>query len=333
MNFTAVRLALDPHDGSSRLKGMRDAEAMALLKRVSRSFYLSVRLLPAPMRGGVCLGYLLARASDTLADAQKNPALLDAFEDRLRAGCHRSAGILPAADSLEAAEQAFPGNKDEQQLLAHLPAVFDLLDGLRKEEAELIREVVTTIIGGQRLDMQRFASAGAAHVVTLADAAELDDYMWRVAGSVGQFWTRLGFLTLGSRFSKINPSKLEDLGIRFGKGLQLVNILRDAHQDLAAGRGYLPTDRAEWMQVARKYLAAGLAYSAAMRLKRLHIAVALPARIGIDTLNTIEAAGPGALDRRIKIPRHRVWWHMAVACKSSLSRGSGSLTLAQRRKE
>jgi len=302
---------------------MRDAEAMALLKRVSRSFYLSVRLLPAPMRGGVCLGYLLARASDTLADAQKNPALLDAFEDRLRAECsrHVGTGILPAADSSETVEQELPGNKNEQQLLARLPDVFDALGRLSREEAELIREVVTTIIGGQRLDMQRFAIASAEHVVTLADAAELDDYTSRVAGSVGQFWTRLGFLTLKSRFSAMEPSMLEALGIRFGKGLQLVNILRDTHEDLAAGRGYLPTDRTEWMEIARDHLAAGLAYAAAMRLKRLHIAVALPARIGIDTLDAIKAAGPGTVDRRIKIPRNRVWWHLAAACKSSLSRG------------
>lgn len=298
---------------------MEDVKAMALLKRVSRSFYLSVRILPAPMRRGVCLGYLLARASDTLADTQKNAALLDAFEDRLRPGCpsHRGSGILTEAIS------CVTSHEGEQQLLAILPQISETLDALPEGESTLIREVVTTIISGQRLDMQRFAEADADHVESLADAADLNDYTWRVAGSVGQFWTRLGFLTLGSRFSQMDSDRLEALGIQFGQGLQLVNILRDVHEDLAEGRGYLPTDRAEWMQIARDNLAAGLTYADSMRLKRLHIAVALPARIGIDTLDAIEAAGVAALEKRVKIPRRRVWWHLAAACKSSLSRSIG----------
>ena len=284
---------------------MRDAEAMALLKRVSRSFFLSVRLLPAPMRGGVCLGYLLARASDTLADAQDNPQLLDAFEAQMLGGPPMPMPGNP------------PGSEGEKQLLASLPAIFNLLDALPDEESELIREVVTTIISGQRLDMRRFAGADAANVVTLADAAELDDYTWRVAGSVGRFWTRLGFLTLGPRFSGMDADKLEAIGIRFGQGLQLVNILRDVSEDLLRGRGYLPSDRAGWMRKARENLADGLVYADAMRLKRLHVAVALPARIGIDTLDAIVAAGPVALERRVKIPRRRVWSHLSAACGSS----------------
>ena len=40
-----------------------------LLSAVSRSFYLSMRFLPREMRPGVAVGYLLARATDTVADA------------------------------------------------------------------------------------------------------------------------------------------------------------------------------------------------------------------------------------------------------------------------
>ena len=40
-----------------------------LLSAVSRSFYLSMRFLPREMRSGVAVGYLLARATDTVADA------------------------------------------------------------------------------------------------------------------------------------------------------------------------------------------------------------------------------------------------------------------------
>ena len=40
----------------------------ALLKAVSRSFYLSMVWLPPAMRRGIALGYMLARATDSVAD-------------------------------------------------------------------------------------------------------------------------------------------------------------------------------------------------------------------------------------------------------------------------
>src|SRR5438045_9068521 len=39
-----------------------------LLKSVSRSFYLSIRILPRDLQAPIGLAYLLARASDTIAD-------------------------------------------------------------------------------------------------------------------------------------------------------------------------------------------------------------------------------------------------------------------------
>ena len=55
---------------------MNDAHELEgdVLKGVSRSFYLSLRFLPAPMRGPAGIAYLLARASDTIADSATIPA-------------------------------------------------------------------------------------------------------------------------------------------------------------------------------------------------------------------------------------------------------------------
>ena len=49
-----------------------------LLASVSRSFYLTIRILPAKLRGPIGLAYLLARASDTIADSAHDP--VQAFE-------------------------------------------------------------------------------------------------------------------------------------------------------------------------------------------------------------------------------------------------------------
>src|SRR6266498_5334789 len=51
-----------------------------LLKQVSRSFYLTLRVLPAAIRHQIGLAYLLARATDTIADTQ-----IIAPAERLRA--------------------------------------------------------------------------------------------------------------------------------------------------------------------------------------------------------------------------------------------------------
>ena len=57
------------------------------------------------------------------------------------------------------------------------------------------------IVSGQTLDLQRFADASGENPVALQDDAALEDYAWRVAGCVGAFWTKLGFLKGVSQFS------------------------------------------------------------------------------------------------------------------------------------
>ena len=44
-----------------------------LLKQTSRSFYLTLRVLPADVSPQIGLAYLLARATDTIADTELVP--------------------------------------------------------------------------------------------------------------------------------------------------------------------------------------------------------------------------------------------------------------------
>src|SRR5437868_13086051 len=82
--------------GSDRAEQPLAVNELALLKPVSRSFYLSIRLLPRALREPVALAYLLARTSDTIADsnamsAEKRIELLDRFA-RAIAGKDHSIG-------------------------------------------------------------------------------------------------------------------------------------------------------------------------------------------------------------------------------------------------
>jgi len=290
----------------------------SLLREVSRSFYLSLRVLPGPMRDPVALAYLLARASDTLADTEavdpgRRIALLRGFEEEIRGGDPDWRADL--GDFLDRQRHA-----GERVLLERLREIFATLDRLGAGEAAEVREVVATICGGQALDLERFGGGPAA----LAGDAELRDYCHRVAGCVGVFWTRVGFLTLGGRFSRCGPAALEALGERHGRGLQLVNILRDLPKDHAAGRGYLPgvapgdragaqREAARWRGEARDLLAAGRAYAAAMRPRRLKVAAGLPARLGGETLDRLDRADWETLAAGVKVPRRRVWRNVLAA--------------------
>ena len=55
-------------------RGPQRRPVKAILKSVSRSFYLTIRFLPRPLREPIGLAYLLARATDTIADTAEIPA-------------------------------------------------------------------------------------------------------------------------------------------------------------------------------------------------------------------------------------------------------------------
>ena len=72
----------------------------------------------------------------------------------------------------------------------------------------------------------------------------LDDYAYRVAGSVGEFWTSMS-LEHQFKVNRETEKRLYEKGVRFGKALQLINILRDIPEDLRLGRCYIPLDQLE----------------------------------------------------------------------------------------
>ncbi len=273
------------------------------------------------MRNAASLAYLLARTSDTLTDTHAAStamriACLDPFRQAI-------AGAAPPPRWPDTLLAAVP-DPLERRLLLETRELFSWLDSLPPTEAHLVRDVVTTIISGQQFDLERFTQATPTHPVALADDAELDDYTWRVAGCVGGFWTQLGILTLGERFSHAPSAWLLERGIAYGKSLQLVNILRDLPRDLATGRCYLPVanpldssallaSHAAWLERAQASLANGFAYASTLRTRRLQAATVLPAMLAEKTLNLLRGASWTYLQTRIKIPRSQVYLALARA--------------------
>src|SRR5208282_2377109 len=166
-----------------------------LLKATSRSFYLTLRVLPAAVRPQIGLAYLLARTSDTIADTELVP-----LEQRLDA-LHKlrdrilGSSTAPLNFGELARQQGLPA---ERVLLEKAEDSLMLLQSFSPADMKLIRDVLTTIMGGQELDLRRFGSLGSTEsrptggkIIALETAAELDDYTYRVAGCVGEFWTKM----------------------------------------------------------------------------------------------------------------------------------------------
>lgn len=303
-----------------------------LLRGVSRSFYLSIRLLPAPLRGPIAVGYLLARATDTVADTTALPQA-----DRLQLLTTLMAAIDAPKAGLQDKRQALAefaelqSNLQERALMQALPACLRLLQDLPPADQASVRWVLGHITRGQVLDVQRFSQGPAA----LATDAELDEYTWLVAGCVGEFWTELCARHLPG-FATQSVGAMRIAGRAYGMGLQRLNILRDAGADLAAGRCYLPEARLtvlglspeRLMQAARSgdtatlqqlsplwdaylqqthtQLSEGVLYSQHLSHRRLRLASALPALIGARTVAMLRQAGPQALTQRVKMPRHEL---------------------------
>ena len=269
-----------------------------VLRDVSRSFYLTLRALPKGMRAATSVGYLLARASDTIADCGGPRAervdLLETFRQAL--------AREPAPDffTRAAALADEPGLKDgERVLMRRLEEAFQWLEKLQPWEQKAVREVVETIISGQRWDLERFPEG---ELVALEDEEEALTYCYQVAGCVGEFWTRVGFGS-NSRFARQPEATMKDLGRRYGMGLQMINILRDESEDAERGRRYLPGERAIWMGRARENLEAGLDYARAVRPWRARFATVLPTLIGLRTLDLLADSTPEELTKGVKVSR------------------------------
>jgi farnesyl-diphosphate farnesyltransferase len=317
------------------------ADFDALLRGVSRSFYLSIRLLPGRLRSPVGLAYLLARATDTVADTVASPVEQRRTMLALLAQSIEQARPLPGLATLAGEFALYQTEPDERELILRLGVALDALNHLQADDLQDVRTVLRHITAGQASDLAHFSDV--AIVRALPDAAALQHYTYQVAGSVGEFWTDLCHRHLPN-YSALPAPELRALGRSFGCGLQLVNIVRDLGGDLSAGRCYLPADELAaigveaarlrqhpercmpvwqaWQGHGAHAMQDGMAYALAVNPRRVRAAVALPAMLGARTVALVRAAGPAALHVRVKVARREVHAMLARTVLSLAGRRS-----------
>jgi len=272
-----------------------------LLEKTSRTFALSIPMLPEPTRRHVAIAYLLFRVADTFEDAARWPAAtrIAALDDLAELLESRGGEAEAAARWLADPPVAHDGYLE---LLRETPAVMDAYWTLPVEaRAVLRRDLLRTASG-----MAGFVRRGDAQGnLRLSSVRELRDYCYVVAGIVGEMLTEL-FL-LDAKALAPFAARLRRRSRFFGESLQLVNILKDANSDATEGRVYLPVgvDRARVFALARRDLAVAAAY-----VRTLQRAAApegfiaftgSPAVLAHASLARLEFAGPGAKITRAEV--------------------------------
>jgi farnesyl-diphosphate farnesyltransferase len=273
-----------------------------LLEKTSRTFALSIPVLPEPTRGEVMIAYLLFRIADTFEDAAHWPAArrieaLGEFEKLL------TDYSRPQAERLEKKWTATDPSQHPgyRELITHVPFVLECFFSLDPEAISSVRAHVIRSARGMA-DFVRRSQAGALVLDSLQD---LKDYCYAVAGIVGEMLTDL-FLLKRSGLTSV-ASELRGRAGSFGEALQLVNILKDSSQDTAEGRNFLPSSipRAEIFALARQDLRIAGEYTSVLQTAGAPRGIvefcALPAELAWATLEKVEARGPGSKISRAEV--------------------------------
>jgi farnesyl-diphosphate farnesyltransferase len=280
------------------------ADLDQLLEKTSRTFALSIPLLPEPTRREVTVAYLLFRIADTFEDASQWPRA------QRRGALEALCGLLDRPDEEAAARLGEQWAADLPirhagylELLRETPFVLRTFADLAPTARTSVRHHTRRTALGMAGFVDRSDEHGELRLLSLQD---LRDYCYVVAGIVGEMLTEL-FLLEREDLAPI-AGELEARARWFGEGLQLVNILKDAAFDSIEGRRYLPPgiDRAEVFALARRDLELATEYSLALQRagapRGLVAFNALPVQLAWATLDKVENEGPGA-----KVPRPEVY--------------------------
>lgn len=211
-----------------------------LLKQVSRLFYTTLVVVPADVRDQVSLAYLFARAADTIADTEliDRPRRLD-FLGQLKGQFVSDQISWAQVHDIRLAVGPLQQDSAERVLLERLEDCFRLFQEFSPEDRRLVQRLMTTLTQGMEMDLTVFPGNTVEDLTALKTLDDLDRYTYYVAGCVGEFWTDL-MCAYRKALASWKAREMSEVGVRFGKGLQLTNIVKDIAHDLQKGRCYIP---------------------------------------------------------------------------------------------
>ena len=200
-----------------------------LLRTASRTFAIGIEQLPAVLCDAGTVAYLLLRVSDYLEDNEDMPpddklVLLNLWVEILNGDAESGA----LTSQLQDADTSNP----DALVALHTADILERLASLPDEVQEIIRKHVIHTTQG----MARWVERGPQ----VDNEADMDDYMFEVAGRVGYLLTNL--FAWYSRAIRNKKDVLMPLAREFGLALQTVNVIRGLRKDYERGWVYIPKD-------------------------------------------------------------------------------------------
>ena len=197
-----------------------EVDAVEMLRLTSRTFYLSIVGLPSGIREAVMSSYLSLRALDEIED---------------HAGLNKHTKISLLCEISECLQRHHRSVSHRLPMLLNafrdeLPEVTNRLDEWLKLGAKSVRPHIQDATSA----MARRMAYWVGNEWRINTKHDLDRYTFSVAGAVGVLLSQLWIWYDGT------PSRRAD-AIRYGRGLQAVNILRNRNEDCARGVNFFPT--------------------------------------------------------------------------------------------
>lgn len=226
----------------------------AILDSVSRTFALTIPLLPPSIEIVVGNTYLLCRIVDTIEDAadlspETKQRLSKLFLDAVLEKTPVDHFVQPCLEALK-----HYGNQNELDLIAHTPTVLRILHTCSKADQNAVSRCVSIMSEGMSYFHDKQTEAG------LRDLNEFEKYCYVVAGVVGELLTTI-FSHHSPAFAKSIQGH-EDLALAFGQALQMTNILKDSPEDRARGVSWKPADitQGQLLRISYEKLQDSLSY-------------------------------------------------------------------------
>lgn len=199
-----------------------------MLRKVSRTFSLSIEQLPYILRESITLSYLLLRVSDCLEDHDGIPDTQK--PELLRLWAKVLEGSEPVENLYDSINYLDSEGDAEIQTAKNAGQYLELLKPLPNEiQQTILKRVQQTSLG-----MARWQEHGPY----IEDEAAMDDYMHQVAGRVGYLLTEI--FSCYSPIIRNRKEQLMPLSREYGLALQTVNIIRGMRKDYDRGWVFVP---------------------------------------------------------------------------------------------
>jgi 15-cis-phytoene synthase / lycopene beta-cyclase len=210
-----------------RLRGIHNA--LKVLAKKSRSFYLASGVFTGRLRLDLILLYSFCRVADDLIDDASNSTeaakWIQDLTDFLDATYAKKTDIALVNDVLE----RFPPTS--RSILRLLPA------------DKLPPGPLYSLLEGFKIDL-RFSDPNCAEQPPIQSPADLERYATCVASTVGELCLSLVYFHDPQKKGSNVDTKRQCIaaGTKMGRALQYVNIVRDVSNDVQVGRCYIPEE-------------------------------------------------------------------------------------------